>query len=40
MDERIKILARNLVKNSCEIKPGERFGSIILEMPQKILRKR
>lgn len=24
MDERIKILARNLVKNSCEIKPGEK----------------
>ena len=24
MDERVKILARNLVKNSCEIKPGEK----------------
>ena len=24
MDERIKILARNLVKNSCEVKSGEK----------------
>lgn len=24
MDERVKILARNLVQNSCEIKPGEK----------------
>ena len=24
MDERVKVLARNLVRNSCEIKPGEK----------------
>ena len=24
MDKRIKILARNLVQNSCQIKPGEK----------------
>ena len=24
MDHRIRVLARNLVRNSCEIKPGEK----------------
>ena len=43
MDNRIKILARNLVRNSCEIKPGEKvwinhIGNATEELAKALIR--
>ena len=43
MDERIKILARNLVQNSCEIKPGDKvwinhIGNATEDMAKALIR--